>query len=432
MNTSLFSDKIKPFLDQLKVEISEGIEGGDLYPNDADTTPILKALDTLYISETHTGDEVLDIVSSLDSSIGIANDVFRNPGHSGNAGWRQYYTDCAIVATILEFIFGDAIKHMGWEASIQRTDLAIIVAGSPGPGRLYIIYDLIEAIQGLHLPILSETPKPSSILSKRHPPVPRLHSAELAVPCLTRPPSLQTFLSTEINAPFVLRSHVNHWPAVSRWDSLDYLYRVGGRGRVVPVEIGSDYTSEDWTQRFMPWHDFLDRMFSDSPSEPSETVYLAQHSLLTQFPDLRNDIILPDYVYSGPSAPDTYPQYKPPGNEEQLVINAWLGPRGTISPAHTDPYFNCYAQVVGRKTIWLAPPSLSNILSTHARSHPLYNTSSINVFQSDLPFPADFVEHVVPHAITIVLEPGDLLCMPPGWWHAMRSEETCFSVSMWF
>ena len=44
----------------------------------------------------------------------------------------------------------------------------------------------------------------------------------------------------------------------------------------------------------------------------------------------------------------------------------------------------------------------------------------------------DFWKDVPPRAMSVTLEPGDLLFFPPGWWHAMRSEETSFSVSMWF
>jgi lysine-specific demethylase 8 len=48
-------------------------------------------------------------------------------------------------------------------------------------------------------------------------------------------------------------------------------------------------------------------------------------------------------------------------------------------------------------------------------------------------FPA-FFEHVYPHAMEAVLGPGDMLVLPPGWWHAMRGEGAgpCWSVSFWF
>lgn len=73
--------------------------------------------------------------------------------------------------------------------------------------------------------------------------------------------------------------------------------------------------------------------------------------------------------------------------------------------------------------------------AANTTSPTMSNTSQIDVFASDEEverrFPA-FREHVVPQAMCACLEPGDLLFFPPGWWHALRSEETSFSVSMWF
>lgn len=73
--------------------------------------------------------------------------------------------------------------------------------------------------------------------------------------------------------------------------------------------------------------------------------------------------------------------------------------------------------------------------AANTTSPTLSNTSQVNVFarldEIDKDFPL-FKKHVVPRAVCATLEPGDLLFFPPGWWHAMRSEETSFSVSMWF
>jgi hypothetical protein len=69
---------------------------------------------------------------------------------------------------------------------------------------------------------------------------------------------------------------------------------------------------------------------------------------------------------------------------------------------------------------------------------PLNNTSCLDVFASGPDEEMsrrehrEFWEEVAPVAMSATLEPGDLLFFPPGWWHAMRSEETSFSVSMWF
>jgi hypothetical protein len=64
-------------------------------------------------------------------------------------------------------------------------------------------------------------------------------------------------------------------------------------------------------------------------------LYLAQHNLFMQFPRLHADIEIPDYVFVPDLLPSRLPGYAAPGNPEKLVINAWLGPGGTISPPHT-------------------------------------------------------------------------------------------------
>ena len=121
----------------------------------------------------------------------------------------------------------------------------------------------------------------------------------------------------------------------------------GGRGRVVPVEVGSNYTSADWSQRFILWEEFLESLVSSESlsSENHKEIsgqpnYLAQHSLLEQFPSLREDIVIPDYVYASPDAPSYFPEYTPPSNQDKLVVNAWIGPKGTISPPHTVCFHN--------------------------------------------------------------------------------------------
>jgi ectoine hydroxylase-related dioxygenase (phytanoyl-CoA dioxygenase family) len=81
----------------------------------------------------------------------------------------------------------------------------------------------------------------------------------------------------------------------------------------------------------------------------------------------------------------------------------------------------------------------NNPAANHAEPS-MSNTSRVDVFAShgsgngnnENDKYAEFWEHVVPLAMHETLEPGDVLLFPPGWWHAMRSEETSFSVSMWY
>ncbi|WVQ84998.1 hypothetical protein IAT38_007162 [Cryptococcus sp. DSM 104549] len=259
------------------------------------------------------------------------------------------------------------------------------------------------------------------------------------------------------------------WPAVQRWSSADYLLQTVGAGRVVPVEIGKAYDDSGWGQKVIPLESFLaragyavaDHTDSDSTAGP---LYLAQYSLFDQFPELARDMSFPDYVWSCPPTPETYPTYQPPSSDDGVVVNVWIGSGESeiISPAHTDPYYNCYAQVLGCKRVWLAPPSCGpgmymygfNNDSSQGQSpggvtdpenltlcdQYMTNTSKVPVlrptedFNGALQDYPEFLKQVWPLSMEALLESGDLLVMPPGWWHAMRGEGKgpIWSVSMWY
>ena len=253
---------------------------------------------------------------------------------------RRLYTD----ACILKSVYDTATPTPGLSIvaqAIEYLDRAIIVAGAAGPGRHDLILDLIQSIQSEHMSLLRPSSLPDVSLSATAPSVPvPVVAARHQVPRFNAPPSLASFQRSIASRPFIVTAHATYWPALNEhpWHSTRYLRTASGPGRVVPVEVGSDYRTDDWSQKIMRWDDFV-----TSLSQPSNQVlYLAQHSLFLQFPNMREDIVVPDYVYSCPNSSDSFPHYKPPTNDEQLVLNAWLGPKGTISPAHVASRFHVY------------------------------------------------------------------------------------------
>ncbi|KAG9318203.1 Clavaminate synthase-like protein [Chiua virens] len=386
----------------------------------------------------------------MDPFIAIAHQNIR----SSDPRWRMLYIDASILKVLARASMGGLHEDVAREC-VATLDRAIVIAGAAvdDARRDYVAHDVIRQLQSA---IPWQPPSSAVFIANPAAPPHLLATSRKSIRTLAALPSLLAAQQHWRRAPFVIREYADDWPAMHQphqWASLMYLFSVSGPARIIPVEVGDDYRSDDWSQKLIGWEEFLSSLDPSTHSAhlAHQTFYLAQHSLLNQFPQLREDIILPDIVYACLDSPD-FPAYEPPPN---VIVNAWLGPKGTISPAHTDPFFNCFVQVVGRKMVWLAPPSVASAMypyqpslcvadtshnpASNATSPHMSNTSQVDVFPatldarnaSQLAFPL-FWDAVPDEAFCVTLNPGDLLFFPPGWWHGMQSEDVSFSVSMWF
>ena len=191
------------------------------------------------------------------------------------------------------------------------------------------------------------------------------------------------------------------------------------------------------------------KCYPTDPASPSTT---------SSSEDLYEDEIDEGDVVSPPPA---HPAEDDPLPEPPTILkNIWLGPAGTVSPAHTDPHHNILAQVFGRKYVRLYAPSQETRLYPQGRKREggvdMGNTSCVDVGAfvaweeeegnvgsrgEDQPrkntekreeqsrtYPrfaeAEYVEGV--------LEAGECLYIPRGWWHYVRSLDVSASVSFWW
>ncbi|GAB7349370.1 hypothetical protein MBLNU459_g8496t1 [Dothideomycetes sp. NU459] len=356
----------------------------------------------------------------------------------------------------------DTAASSDWISEVVYTlDMAMILTGAPG--RRELILQVLESLQELvDLPEtqfqdcfqdrLDSVSHPDTFVRKE-----RLDFVDF-----------QEHLDT-VTEPLVIMGAIDHWPALSdshrRWNSPRYLMSstLGGR-RLVPVELGRSYTDEDWAQRIMTFAEYMQSYLLKPSQEP--TGYLAQHDLFSQVPGLAADTSVPDYCYTTPPPPPppkTGSTVAVPTLEEPLR-NAWLGPAGTVSPLHTDPYHNILCQVVGHKYVRLYAPSETSKLyprgidetgvNMENTSHvdislvrKLYGqTSTLNgstpkdglALDGDSPsetmanFESQYPQFKDAKYVEGVLSPGECLYIPVGWWHYVESLSTSFSISFWW
>ncbi|XP_044504795.1 lysine-specific demethylase JMJ30-like isoform X2 [Mangifera indica] len=226
--------------------------------------------------------------------------------------------------------------------------------------------------------------------------------------------SLEGFLREYFlsGSPVIITDCMAHWPARTKWNDIDYLKRVAG-DRTVPVEVGKNYLCPEWKQELIPFSQFLERIRLTGNSSDVLT-YLAQHPLFDQINELRKDICIPDYCFAG--------------GGELRSLNAWFGPVGTVTPLHHDPHHNILAQVVGKKYIRLYPASLLEELYPYTETM-LCNSSQVDLDHiDDSQFPKvsdlDFFD--------CILNEGEMIYIPPKWWHYVRSLSISLSVSFWW
>ncbi|POS83954.1 hypothetical protein EPUL_002981 [Erysiphe pulchra] len=419
------------------------------------------------------------ILKRLDNLITLATEKFYAFPYKDVPGcWRQLYWEASLLKFSALVILrdlpgsGSLFESSYMDEIVKTIDMAHIMAGPvTSDDIMNSISEIFEILQQIDHSLLSQSPKhglkrrrsqSQEFLSETFqdaavgfiPHVTNAIPREQKMPFCLFERHLQHPRNSQLGPePLIITGAVDHWPAFSchPWNSQSYLLSltVGGR-RLVPIEVGRSYVDEGWGQKIITFKQFLKTYITlDNPSgSQKEKGYLAQYNLFSQIPLLRNDIAIPDYCFACVPQPhktsilaDKYSQI--PQLEEPL-INAWLGPPGTITPLHTDPYHNILVQVVGKKYVRLYSPQESKnlyALGIDKNGIDMGNTSNVDIGtlagwdktkeeQEEVrqKFPlfqqAEFID--------CILEAGECLYIPIGWWHYVRSLSVSFSVSFWF
>ena len=262
----------------------------------------------------------------------------------------------------------------------------------------------------------------------------RALSGPLPTPPSIRMPSLAFFYNEHMvpSRPAILRGVLDGWPALTTrpWSDLSYLKNLAGH-RTVPIEHGQHYLDEAFDERLMTLNEFITQHLEGPPptNNGRPTAYLAQHELFTQLPRLRRDIIQPDYCMLSLEEGEEEEEAAAAAAKDDVRVNAWLGPAGTLSPLHYDRYHNLLCQVVGSKYIRLYAPDQSDSLYPHTSGPHKVSSQIVEVDDADHEKYPKFGS--APYC-DLVLNAGECLYIPPLWWHFVESRSISFSVSFWW
>ncbi|WP_239014525.1 cupin-like domain-containing protein [Archangium violaceum] len=209
--------------------------------------------------------------------------------------------------------------------------------------------------------------------------------------------------------PVILRDLMVGWPALERWRPECLAERFGDAR--VEIMIGRDSDPEhesqpDQHRKVVRLRDFIQML----GARVTNDYYLVGRNFALERPEFRG--MLEELRF-----PEGYlDPVSPPG-----AIKLWMGPAGTLTALHHDLSCVLFGQVYGRKHFKLIPSfELPRV----------YNSQGVfSDVDAEAPDEARFPRYLRAHVLEAVLEPGDMLFIPVGWWHWVKALDVSVSVS---
>ena len=207
------------------------------------------------------------------------------------------------------------------------------------------------------------------------------------------------------NTPVILQGMMDQWAAKEKW-TFDFFRSLGSRSSV-NVEEGNVFQGETEFRR-QRFCDYLDQVLDETPGQ--QVAYLSVFRIFDSFPELHADV---DF--------SLIDQHK-----LKSSTVAWIGPADTVTGYHIDWGDNILAQLQGRKHIHLAPPTATPNMYVSEKFEQGSTLSQVdfdNVDHDRFPNFSKVQHH------EFVLNPGEMVFIPRGWWHHVRSLDKSISVS---
>lgn len=217
------------------------------------------------------------------------------------------------------------------------------------------------------------------------------------------------------NVPVLVAGVAQRWGSLDRWQPRRLAELI--RDDPMPVSISEgvyDFNphADNWLPREtivqMPVRELVRRI--ETRTNERECLYLNQQSIPRRLPELMAHMSLPPLV---------------PEDSIQDVF-LWLGSQGNISSLHFDQPNNFFIQLHGIKRFKLySPHDYANLYPSQTIGH----FSRVNIDAPDL---AAHPLLAQARGFEVTVNAGDMLYLPPFWWHQVYSDSTSVSVSVFW
>lgn len=196
--------------------------------------------------------------------------------------------------------------------------------------------------------------------------------------------------------PLILRGALSGWPLESLSDFAWYRAHFG--------DVRSKVRMGSRPEREVTLAEYLRGLERGATVE--ECGYLAQLHIATHVPTLAHELTYPPYWWS----------------RRLTNLFLWMGPSGTRTILHCDFQDNLIAQIVGRKRFVLfSPRSTARIVPRGQKTFGSW--TAYRNFDDPIPQDPD---------LDFVLEAGEMLYLPPHWWHEVVSLEPSITSSLFW
>jgi hypothetical protein len=249
---------------------------------------------------------------------------------------------------------------------------------------------------------------------------PRRLASTVFAPRRTRRLALDSVDSSLLDSDPAEPVHLVAGPSERAGPGLLTALREHGRDAVVDVEVGR-YDKHGFERPQVPLVAYLDLLADGRAHVKSQPVHLAQWRAFDDLPHLGALFPLPNLLAPSVSS----------GIADIYQTSLFVGPSGSITPLHRDPYENVFeiaeTSKGATKHFCLFPPACSSVLAPpHGSTSDVADLSLVDDVEGIVRLESGSLDEsglarLARDSQATTLAKGDILLLPRGWWHRVQN-----------